>query len=60
LIYEEIFRALNAKKVKYVVVGGVGLVLHGVVRLTADLDLIVRLETKKSYEVHFCYKRTRL
>jgi len=46
MIYEEIFRALNAKKVKYVVVGGVGLVLHGVVRLTADLDLIVRLETK--------------
>jgi hypothetical protein len=46
MIYEEIFRALNAKKVNYVVVGGVGLVLHGVVRLTADLDLIVRLETK--------------
>lgn len=46
MIYEEIFRALNAKKVNYVVVGGVALVLHGVVRLTADLDLIVRLETK--------------
>lgn len=46
MIYEEIFRALNANKVKYVVVGGIALVLHGVVRLTADLDLIVRLETK--------------
>ena len=46
MIYEEIFKALNAKKVNYVVVGGVGLVLHGVVRLTADLDIIVRLETK--------------
>jgi hypothetical protein len=46
MIYEEIFRTLNAKKVNYVVVGGVALVLHGVVRLTADLDLIVRLETK--------------
>jgi hypothetical protein len=44
MIYEEIFRALNAHKVKYVVVGGIALVLHGVVRLTADLDLIVRLE----------------
>jgi hypothetical protein len=46
MIYEEIFRALNAKKVNDVVVGGVALVLHGVVRLTADLDLIVQLETK--------------
>ena len=46
MIYEEIFRTLNAKKVNYVVVGGVALVLHGVVRLTAGLDLIVRLETK--------------
>jgi len=48
MIYEEILRALNARKVNYVVVGGVALVLHGVVRMTADLDLIVRLETKKS------------
>lgn len=47
MIYEEIFRALNANKVKYVVVGGIALVLHGVVRLTADLDLIVRLVRQK-------------
>lgn len=46
MIYEDIFIALNAGKVRYVVVGGIALVLHGVVRLTADLDLIVRLETK--------------
>jgi len=46
MIYEDIFRALNANKVKYVVVGGIALVLHGVVRLTADLDLIIQLETK--------------
>lgn len=46
MIYEDIFRELNANKIKYVVVGGIALVLHGVVRLTADLDLIVNLETK--------------
>lgn len=44
--YEDLFRALNKSGVDYVVVGGVALVLHGVIRLTADLDLIVHLEEK--------------
>lgn len=44
MIYEEIFRELNNRKVNYLVVGGIALVLHGVVRLTADLDLIVNME----------------
>ena len=41
MYYEEVFRALNRQRVKYVVVGGVAVVLHGVVRFTADLDLII-------------------
>lgn len=45
MIYEEIFRRLNEEKVDYIVVGGIALVLHGVVRLTADLDLIVKLQS---------------
>jgi hypothetical protein len=44
VLYEDIFRALEKKKVDYLVVGGVALVLHGVVRLTGDLDLFVKLE----------------
>lgn len=44
--YEDIFRRLNEREVDYVVVGGVALVLHGVIRLTADLDLMVHLEEK--------------
>lgn len=46
MFYEEIFRELNKKKIDYVVVGGVAVVLHGVVRLTADLDLMVHLDEK--------------
>jgi hypothetical protein len=46
MFYEDVFRELNKKRVDYVVAGGVALVLHGVVRLTADLDLIVNLEEK--------------
>jgi len=45
---EEVFRKLGDKKVKYAVAGGVALVLHGVVRLTADLDLIVEFSTETS------------
>ena len=44
MLYEEIFEALNCNGVDYVVVGGVALVLHGAVRLTADIDLMVHLE----------------
>ena len=41
---EEVFRALEKNGVKYVVVGGVALILHGIVRFTADLDLMIQME----------------
>lgn len=43
MYYLEVFSLLNKFGVRYLVVGGVALVLHGVLRLTADLDLIVDL-----------------
>jgi len=43
-LFEPIFEALSAADVRYVVVGGVAVVLHGHARLTADLDLAVDLE----------------
>jgi hypothetical protein len=43
-LFEPIFEALHAADVRYVVVGGVAVVLHGHARLTADLDLAVDLE----------------
>jgi predicted nucleotidyltransferase len=44
IFYGKVFKALNKAKVKYVVAGGVAVVLHGYMRATADLDLIVLLE----------------
>lgn len=44
MFYEDVFRELDRDGVRYVVVGGVAMVLHGVVRLTVDLDLMVHLE----------------
>ena len=42
---EEVFRKLGERKVRYAVAGGIALVLHGAVRFTADLDLIVDLSS---------------
>ena len=44
MLYEELFRGLAVARIRYVVVGGVALVLHGVVRFTADLDLMIALD----------------
>ena len=41
----DIFAALNAAHVKYLVVGGLAVVLHGVSRFTWDVDLTVELTT---------------
>jgi predicted nucleotidyltransferase len=40
-IFEPLFRALNDAGVRYVVVGGLAVVLHGHARMTVDVDLIV-------------------
>src|SRR5439155_1529323 len=39
-LFEPLFEALNTAEVRYVVVGGFAVVLHGHARLTADIDLI--------------------
>lgn len=41
---EAVLEALNRANVRYRVVGGVAVVLHGYLRTTADLDLVVHLE----------------
>ena len=42
--FDAIFIALQAANVRYIVVGGVAVVLHGSPRFTADLDLVIALE----------------
>jgi hypothetical protein len=43
--FDLVFAALTQRKVRYLVVGGVAVVLHGVPRFTADLDLVLALDT---------------
>ncbi|MQA90881.1 MAG: hypothetical protein GEU90_11675 [Gemmatimonas sp.] len=40
---EAVLLALNTAGVRYLVVGGIAVVLHGHLRTTADLDLVVQL-----------------
>lgn len=47
-LFLPIFQALGAAGVRYVVVGGVAVVLHGHPRLTADLDLVVDLAPEQA------------
>jgi predicted nucleotidyltransferase len=42
--FERVFRLLNDHDIRYVIVGGIAVVLHGSPRLTADLDIIIDLE----------------
>ena len=43
---ETVFRILNEAGVHYLVVGGLAVVAHGYVRLTADVDLVLDMETE--------------
>jgi predicted nucleotidyltransferase len=42
--FERVFRLLNEHEIRYVIVGGIAVVLHGSPRLTVDLDIIIDLE----------------
>jgi len=44
MYYLDVISLLNKLGVRYLVIGGVALVLHGVVRLTADIDFLIDLK----------------
>ncbi|HEX9897640.1 MAG TPA: DUF6036 family nucleotidyltransferase [Candidatus Methylomirabilis sp.] len=54
---EGVLQALNQAAVRYLVVGGVAVVLHGYLRTTADLDLVVQLERENLRRAMAALKR---
>lgn len=44
MFYEEVLRALARHEVRYLILGGMAVNLHGVPRMTGDLDLTVDLD----------------
>ena len=50
-LFTPLFEALNACDARYVVVGGFAVVLHGHMRLTHDVDLVVDLDPEPAGEI---------
>lgn len=50
LDYLAIFKKLNEKKIRYIVVGGIAVNLYGIPRMTYDVDLILDLEDENIKE----------
>jgi hypothetical protein len=46
VFYLELFRALEKEQVRYLVVGGVAVNLHGAERLTMDIDLMLGMDAE--------------
>lgn len=46
--YDQVYRAFHAAAVRYVVVGGTAVVLHGHARLTVDLDVVLDLSAEQA------------
>jgi predicted nucleotidyltransferase len=51
IIYEEVLREFQKQKVKYILVGGIAVNLHGYMRNTADLDILVKMTDKNLAKV---------
>lgn len=43
MFYEDVFRELGRSEVRYLIAGGVAVNLHGVPRMTYDLDVVIDL-----------------
>ncbi len=41
---ESVFRALNHNQARYLLVGGLAVIAHGYMRVTADIDLVIALD----------------
>ena len=43
MLYGDVFREFQSQQIRYLVIGGIAVNLHGYVRLTVDLDVMVDL-----------------
>lgn len=44
MLYSNIFNKLNANRVRYLIIGGIAVNLHGFARATADLDILISMD----------------
>lgn len=48
---KDLFASLEKNKIKYVVIGGVAAILHGVPRMTGDIDLLVEATVENAERI---------
>lgn len=58
IIYEEILRAFQKEKVKYILVGGIALNLLGYLRSTLDMDILVEMSDNNLAKVVTILKKS--
>lgn len=46
LEYEDIFRKLNKENIRYLLIGGVAVILYGVPRATGDVDIMLSMSSE--------------
>ena len=56
MFYKKIFKELNKENIKYLVIGGLAVNLHGIPRLTQDVDILIDMEPKNILKLVKCLK----
>jgi hypothetical protein len=56
MFYLTLFKALNAHNIDYLLVGGLAINLHGVPRMTMDVDLVIALNADNIAKLEACAK----
>jgi hypothetical protein len=51
LDYQSIFQGLSREKIDYVVIGGLAVNLHGIPRMTYDMDLVILLDPENIMKI---------
>ena len=57
MFYKSVIQALNKQKIRYAVVGGLAVNLHGATRGTLGMDLITELTLKNLKSLEACMKK---
>lgn len=56
MFYIKLFKALKAHNIDYLLVGGLAMNLHGVPRMTMDVDLVIALDADNIAKFSTCIK----
>src|SRR5580698_3598340 len=58
--YLDVFSSLNSQGVRYVVIGGIAAIIHGVPRATFDLDLLIEASVENAMKLLVAFEEANL